>query len=391
MIEGTGPLVEPLPFSDAEYERRLRLLHSAMADQGLDIFVSFTPENIYYMTGHDSPGYYFYQASVVARGEKPINVLRRIETTNTLLRSWSRRAVAYQDFEDPIAATLALLDDLGVASRRVGVEADSYFATPRQWRNLIEGIRARGGEVVDAKLVEPLRVVKSEEELAHIRQGARIVETALRATIAASREGLTENDVAAEMWRALVCAGGEYAGLPPFIVSGPRSSLCHATWGGRRLEKGDVLAYELPGVVKRYIAPIFRCGTVGPPPADVARLNEACVGALEAAIAAIRPGAISGEVHAASRGHFVKAGFGAEHGHRTGYSVGINYPPDWGEGHIMSLSHGDERELRAGMVFHLVPGVIVPGKYIVSCTDTVLVTETGCELITNFPRALFVV
>ncbi len=218
-----------------------------------------------------------------------------------------------------------------------------------------------------------------------------MVEAGLQAAIDASHEGATENDVAGAMWTALIGAGGEYAGLPPFIATGPRSSLCHATWAGRRLERGDLLSYELPGVVKRYVAPIFRCGTVWPAPDEDRRLADVCTGSLEALIAAMRPGATSSDVHAASRRNFEREGYGALHGHRSGYSVGINYPPDWGEGHIMSLWEDDDRPLAAGMVFHLVPGIIVPKRYLISVTDTVLVTETGCELITKFPRGLFTV
>lgn len=389
--EGTGPLVEPLPFSDGEYARRLAGLRAAMAKEGIDVFLSFTPENLYYLTGNDSPGYYFYLACVVTPDQPPINVLRRIETTNTLWRSWSRRAVAYGDRDDPVEATLSLLDRIGIAGKRVGLEAEAFFVTPKRYRQLVAGIEQRGGSVVEAQLVEPLRLIKSDEEIAYLRQAARIAERSMQAAIDASREGVTENDVAAAMWATMAGAGGEYAGLPPFIVTGPRSSLAHATWAGRRLERGDLVCYELPGVVHRYCAPLFRCGTVGPAPDDMRRLSDVCAGSLEAAIAAIRPGATSEEVHAASRGNFERMGYGELHGHRTAYSVGINYPPDWGEGHIMSLWPNDERELRPGMTFHLVPGVIVPKRYLISVTETVLVTDTGCEVITRFPRDLFTV
>jgi Xaa-Pro dipeptidase len=365
------------------------MLRKSMVDNGIDYFLSFTPENMYYITGHDSPGYYFYQACLISHTELPINILRRIETTNTLWNSWSRRAVGYEDRDDPVEATLATFDILNVTGKCIGVEADSFFVTPRRYQRIVDGIAQRGGKVAQIGLIEELRLIKSAEEVAYIREGARIVEIAMRAAIGASAEGVSENDVAGAMWKALVSAGGEYAGLPPFIVSGPRSSLCHATWGGRRLEQGDSLAYELPGVVKRYIAPLFRCGTVGPAPDDAKALSNVCASSLEALIQKLRPGITSHDAHRASRGNFERQGFGELHGHRSGYSVGINYPPDWGEGHIFSLWEGDDREVRAGMMFHLVPGVIVPKRHLISVTETVLVTESGCEVITEFPRELF--
>ncbi|TMJ16908.1 MAG: aminopeptidase P family protein [Bacillati bacterium ANGP1] len=231
-----------------------------MADRDLAVFVSFTPENIYYLTAHDTPGYYFYQASVVTPNRPPINVLRRIETTNTLGRSWARLAVGYEDRQDPVEATLGLLRELGVAGKTVGAEADSWFISPKRYQQLQGGIESEGGRLVDAsQVIEEQRVTKSAEELGHIRTAARAAERAMRVAIAASRAGTTENEVAAEMSAELIRAGSEYAGLPPFITSGPRTSLAHSTWAGRSYVPGDVLNYELPGVVKRYCAALFRC------------------------------------------------------------------------------------------------------------------------------------
>ncbi len=389
--EGAGPLVDDLPFSDAEFRRRLEGVRQTMAARDLAAFISFTPENIYYLTGHDTPGYYFYQACVVTPDRRPINVLRRIETTNTLGRSWSRLAVAYEDREDPVEATLGLLHELGVAGKTVGAEADSWFISPKRYAQLQQGIERAGGRLADAsRIVEEQRVIKSAEELAHIRRAARAAERAMQAAIGASRAGTTENDVAAAVWAELVRAGGEYAGLPPFITSGPRTSLCHSTWAGRTYAPGDVLNYELPGVVKRYCAALFRCGTVGRPSEEVASRGAIVREALERVIAAIKPGVTSGEVHDASKAVFRRHGLESMLGHRTGYSVGINYAPDWGEGHIMSIWDGDERPLRPGMTFHLVPGIYDLGRHTVIISETVLVTEGGCEVITRFPRDLFV-
>jgi Xaa-Pro dipeptidase len=390
--EGTGPLVDALPFSDDEFARRLSGVRASMARRGLDAFISFTPENIYYLTAHDSPGYYFYQACVVTPTEPPINVLRRIETTNTLGRGWSRRAVGYEDREDPVDTTLALLDKLGVANKTVGAEADSWFVTPHRYAQLQQGLERTGGRLVAASgIVEALRVVKSAEELAYTRAAARAAERAMRVAIAASREGTSENEVAAATVADLIRSGSEYAGLPPFITSGPRTSLAHSTWSGRVYARGDALNYELPGVFKRYCASLFRCGTVGAPDAEYARRAAMVREALENVLSAIRPGATSHEVHSASKAAFVKHGYGHLLGHRTGYSVGVNYPPDWGEGQIMSIWEGDERPLRPGMTFHLVPGFMDLGRYTIVISETVLVTDAGCEVITNFPRDPFVV
>jgi Xaa-Pro dipeptidase len=389
LSEGAGQLLEPLAFSDAEYSARLSKLRNLMRSQGVDYFVSFTPENIYYLTGHDTPGYYFYQACIISLYDPPVNVLRRIESSNTLLKSWSRRVVVYQDTEDPVLATFWYLQQLGLGGRSVGMEADAFFVTPRRYADLSGRLEREGATVVPSQIVEQIRIVKSTEEIRYIREAAAIVSEGMHAAIEASNVGFSEDHIAARTLARLAECGSEYAGLPPFITSGPRSRLCHATWAGRTLRFGDVLAYELPGVRHRYAAALFRCGTVGPAPADAKRLATACIGTLQAVIDFIKPGVTSHEVHATCRRHFEAEGYGHLHGHRTGYSIGINYPPDWGEGHLFSLWDCDERELRAGMVLHLVPGIFLPDRFLINISETVLVTESGCEPLTSFPRELF--
>lgn len=389
ITEGRGQLVEPLAFTNEEFERRLNSLKALMQEKGLDYFISFTPENIYYLTGHDSPGYYFYQAMVVSHKELPVNVLRRVESSNTILKSWSRRTVIYQDTEDPVAATHWYLAELGLKGKRVGLECDAWFVSPRRYNELVERIGRDGGKVEGIHLIEHFRVIKSEEELRIIREAARVTDQGMRAAIEASHVGATEDQVAARCLARLVECGGEYAGLPPFITSGQRTLLCHATWGGRTFRFGDVLNFELAGVRHRYGAALFRCGTVGPAPEDARRLADACIAALDAVVAKLKPGVTSHEGHMTNRMSLTKHGYGDLHGHRTAYSIGINYPPDWGEGHIFSLWEGDDRPIKANMVLHIVPGIFVPGRFLINISETVLVTEKGCERLTNYPHGLF--
>lgn len=387
ILEGTGPLVAPLPFSDAEYARRLAALRGEMAAAGLDAFVAFGPENINYLTGHDTPAYQYLQASIVTHEARPVNVVRSIDASNTLLRSWSRRAVAYADHDDPVRTLIAALRALVPPPARVGAEDRAFFVTPRRYRALAAGLARAGYRLVGARPVEGLRLVKSDEEIAVIRAAGRITERAMRAAIDCAAEGVSENQVAAAVWSALVSDGGEFPGLPPFIVSGPRTSLAHATWSGRRLAPGDAINLEIPGVVARYVAPLFRTGSVGAPAPEMRAIEAACLEALDRVIGAMRPGVRLDALHRLNVATFARAGFVL--GHRTGYSVGVNYAPDWGEGDLLSIQAREPRELRDGMVFHLVPGIYLPGRLAVVISETVLVTATGAEPVMRFPRGLF--
>jgi Xaa-Pro dipeptidase len=112
--------------------------------------------------------------------------------------------------------------------------------------------------------------------------------------------------------------------------------------------------------------------------------------ALEAILGAIRPGATSAAVDQAGRQIVEQAGLGKYWLHRTGYSIGVGFPPGWGEGHIFDLKPHDDRRLEAGMTFHLVPLLLIPDTGAMGFSETVLVTRTGCEVLTRIPRRLFV-
>jgi Xaa-Pro dipeptidase len=99
---GQGDLIQALPFSEGEYHRRLTAVRAAMSQQGLEAFVSFSPENINWLTGHDTPAYHYMQASVITHDRPPVNVIRGIDATNTLSRTWSRQVVRYADHQEPM-------------------------------------------------------------------------------------------------------------------------------------------------------------------------------------------------------------------------------------------------------------------------------------------------
>ena len=119
-------------------------------------------------------------------------------------------------------------------------------------------------------------------------------------------------------------------------------------------------------------------------------MYDACVEALEATLGAIRPGARSEEVQAACQEVIDRWGYEPNFRKRIGYSLGAGFAPGWGEGHIMDLKHHDSRELRPGMVFHVVPALRQYREYGVGLSETVAVTEKGSEVLTDFSRKLFV-
>jgi Xaa-Pro dipeptidase len=245
--------------------------------------------------------------------------------------------------------------------------------------------------IVDASgIVELARLVKSETEIEYVRRACRAAEAGMAAGFEAIRVGGTENDVAAKVLRAMVRGGSEYAGLPPFVAAGERTAWPHATWSGRCIDAGDPLIFELGGTVRRYAGSLWRCAVPGEPTPEMQRRADVTRLALEETIKSMKAGASGADVNEACQRVMSDGGYGGVHSHRIGYSIGVNFPPDWGEGYIMSLQSDERRPLESGMTFHVIPMVMTPGLAIAT-TDTVLVTPTGGEALSQFDRSLHVV
>lgn len=387
IVEGGGPLVMDLPFSDKEYGCRLEAVRRLMERRGLDALLSFTPENLYYLTGHDTPGYYYLQACVVTHDQDPVILTRKIESFNTVGRSWKRKVCPFGDTENPVDVLVALLGELGCVGKRIGIESSAWFISSAQYLDLTHQLERTNSVLVDATgLVEELRMIKSEEELVYIREGAKICSTAMQTAFDNSHAGANENDIASATVAKLIEQGGEYAGLPPFISTGPRTTLVHSTWAGRSLQEGDVLAYELPGVRARYCGALYRTGVVGKPSAEIQLGCDMLIELLNELLSAIVPGKPINDVHQVCLDVYKRYGFPSSR--RSAYGLGINYPPDWGEGHIISFTEKETRLLQPGMVFHVGSGLYEYPKYQLAFTESVIVTEKGCEVITDFPREL---
>ena len=378
-----------LPFGREEYERRYDVVLRNMEQAGVDALLVRSPENITYLSGYETPGYYGYHCLVLARGHEPVLVGRRLEIeTNAPEFSWLTRLAPAEDHDVPVELTVRAVEELGFARHRIGVEKKGWFFTVEEYealRRLLPHAR-----IVDASdAVEAARLIKSEPEVEVIRKAVAIADKACLAGLEATRAGRTEDEIAGDLHKVWCAEGAEYTGLPNFIASGRRSGACHATWHGRRLEENDHCIFEIAAAKSRYCGAVFRTATVGRVKPKLRELYHATESALYAVIDAIRPGAVSEEVDAAGRDLIAKAGFGPWHRHRIGYSIGVNYPPDWGEGQIFSIRKGEKRVLEENMTFHLVPGCLIFDEMGIVTSASVRVTATGCEVLNTLPVKLY--
>ncbi len=374
-------------FPHAEYEGRVAKVRSALAAQGLAAAVFTGPENIFYLTGQQTPGYYSFQCLFLPAAGEPCFLLRQLELPNFLRNAFVEQFETYDDGTAPAALVLATLRRLGLVRERVAIEKNGWFLPIRLYEALAEALPSIG----DASgIVETLRRVKSAAEIAALEESALQADAGILAGLAAIRAGASENDLVAAMMQAAIAAGAEYMGMEPLVSSGSRSGVPHATWRHRRLEQGDAVFLEMSGCCKRYHTGLMRTAWLGEPPALAWELERVVQAALAAVLDRVRPGVTCAEAHRAAQDVIDAAGMTERYRKRSGYSLGISFAPDWGEWQVLSLFDGVDVPLEPGMCFHVPTTLREYGVFTVGLSESIVVTDTGCRVLGRVPRQMHV-
>jgi len=372
-------------FPQGEYDERIQRARAAMAARGLDALVVTGPENIFYLCGQQTPGYYTFQCMILPLDTEPVFLLRQLELHNFQRNAFMANAVVYADNAQPAEVLVDQLARLNLVGKHVAIEKRGWFLPIGFYERLVE----RLGTVTDGfGIVEGLRCVKSALELVMIEQAGRLTNLGMTAGIAAIRPGASENAVVAAMLAASIGGGSEYLGMEPLVSSGPRSGVPHATWRRRTLEQGDPVFLEMASCYNRYHAALLRTAWIGRAPQEARDMMSVCEEALEAALGRMTPGTPFEAVHNAAQAVIERHGMTDRYKKRTGYSLGISFAPDWGEWMVGSLFTDEHAVLQPGMVFHLPTALREYGVYTVGASETAIVTENGPRTLSTIPRGI---
>ena len=274
-----------------------------------------------------------------------------------------------------LAQALTTLGPVGAVSLDEAMRADHALL-------LLEALPgARRGFA--AETVGHLRLRKDAAELAALRENARIADLAQQALRAALCPGMTEAALA-EAARAAFRAEGA---RPEFtiVATGGNGAFPHHHTGETVIQPGDAIVCDIGGLKDGYYSDITRMLICGTAPDGYEAVHAVVEAAVQAALAAIRPGVTAASVDAAARNVIKAAGYGAFFTHRTGHGVGqeIHEPP--------YITARAETVLAPGMVFTIEPGIYLPGRFGIRLEEVVVVTETGHEILSGLPRGAFIV
>jgi ectoine hydrolase len=386
-----------LSFSRAEYAERLAKTRAAMEARGIDLLLVTDPSNMAWLTGYDGWSFYVHQGVLVRPDEDPVWFGRGQDANGALRTVYMppERIVGYPDEyvqsteRHPMDYLSGIIRDRGWGSARIGVELDNYYFSAAAYLSLQRHLP--DARFVDATgLVNWQRAVKSGQELAYMRTAARIVE-AMHARIREKVEpGMRKCDLVAEILdagaRGVPGAGGDYAAIVPLLPSGSDAAAPHLTWDDRPMRAGEGTFFEIAGCHKRYHCPLSRTVFLGRPTQRFLDAEKAVLEGMEAGLERARPGNTCEDI--AKAFFAVLARHGIRKDNRTGYPIGLSYPPDWGE-RTMSLRPGDRTELRPGMTFHFMTGLWLE-DWGLEITESIAITEAGPECLASVPRQLFV-
>ena len=393
-----------LPFTREEYASRLWKVRAEMASRGIDVLIVSDPSNMAWLTGYDGWSFYVHQCVLVGLEGEPVWFGRRMDANGALRTCWINpdNITYYPDYyvQNPDMHPMeylaqSIMPDRGWHLGVVGMEMDNYYFSAKAYLSLLKELpHAR---FMDANsLVNWCRAIKSPQEIAYMRIAAKIVEGMHTRILEVIEPGLPKSKLVSEIYRVGIegfvdengkVYGGDYPAIVPMLPTGKDAAAPHLTWDDTPFRKGEGTFFEIAGVFKRYHAPMSRTVFLGTPPTDFIRAESALLEGIENGLAVAKPGNRTADIAMALGAAMDKYGFDRG-GARCGYPIGISYPPDWGE-RTMSLRPSDESILQPGMTFHFMPGLWVE-DWGLEITESILITEDGCETLANFPRQLFV-
>ena len=385
-------------FEKQEYKDRLKKVKISMQKKGIDLLVSHDPANMNYLTGYDAWSFYYAQCVLVHINEdEPICFVRAQDGGGAYIKTYlqDKNIIEYDEKYihtwplHPYKYLAEIIIKRKWDSLNIGLEMDSHYFTAFCYETLKKGLP--NAKFLDSeRLVNWVRVVKSNEEIKLMQSAARIVENGMRAAFKSINPGVRQCDAVADIQKALFNGtdefGGDYPSITTLLPTGKGTSASHLTATDEKFVSGEATIIEIAGAYKRYHCPMARTVLLGEKDQKKIDTMKATNEALEAGIAVTKPGNTVDDVAQKFWGVLDK--YKIKKDSRTGYSIGIGYPPDWGE-QTFNILKGDKTILQPNVTFHMI-AVMQFGDWGVEASEAVRVTETGSELFCNLSRELHI-
>ena len=385
-------------FEKQEYIERLKKVKIDMQKKGIDLLVSHDPANMNYLTGYDAWSFYYAQCVLVHLNEdEPICFVRAQDGGGAYIKTYLKNENIIEYDEKyihtwplhPYQYLVEIIKKRKWDNLNIGLEMDSHYFTAYCYETIKKGLPNAKFKDAD-RLVNWVRVVKSNKEIKLMQSAARIVESGMKTAFKSINPGVRQCDAVADIQKALFNGtkefGGDYPSIATLLPTGKGTSASHLTHTDEKFVSGEATIIEIAGAYKRYHCPMARTVLLGEKDQKKIDTMKATNEALDAGISATKPGNTIDDVAQKFWGVLDK--YKIKKDSRTGYSIGIGYPPDWGE-QTFNILKGDKTILQPNVTFHMI-AVMQFGDWGVEASEAVRVTENGSELFCNLSRELHI-
>ena len=387
-----------MSFTNQEFKTRLNNVKNSMQKKGIDLLISHDTANMYYLTGYDAWSFYYAQCVIVhADLDEPLCFVRAQDAGGAFIKTYLKKEniIIYNENyihkwpKHPYDYLVQIIKERKWDKLSIGLEMDAHYFTAYCYEKIKNGLP--NAKIKDSdRLVNWVRLVKSEAEINYMKSAALITEKAMHTAMNVINIDVRQCDAVGEIQKSLFYGtenvGGEYASITTLLPTGPGTSASHLTATQDKFKNGESTIIEISGCVKRYHAPLARTVQLGKPEQKKVDAMNATIEALNAGINVVKPGNLANDV--AQEFWKVLDKYKIKKESRTGYSIGIGYPPDWGE-HTLNIYKGDMTVLKPNVTFHMI-AVMQFGDWGVEASESIRVTENGNELLNNFPKELHI-
>ncbi|WP_068615502.1 M24 family metallopeptidase [Paenibacillus tuaregi] len=347
-----------------------------MQDNGVQTLLITDPKHIYYLTGFLSEPHERFLAAAMTLGQEPVLIVPALDEEAARAASDTMHVYTHEDTDNPY---LVLSQALKGSAGTIALEKNHLSVT--RFEALQEHLTfARYRDI--GPWLQDMRVRKSPEEIIKIKHAVDLIEKVLQEGVSKVREGVTENELVAEIEYQIRRLGADGPSFDSMVLFGEKTALPHGVPGTRALKHGDMVMFDIGVYADGYASDITRTFSFGEPSPELVRVYNTVLEANEAAIRAIKPGVSFASIDLAARRVIEDAGYGPYFMHRLGHGLGIDvheYP---------SIHNQNEDHLQEGNVFTVEPGVYIPNLGGVRIEDDIRVTADGVEVLTSYPKNL---
>ena len=362
--------------------KQLELLQEWLEEENKEAVFINDPGNVAYFSGYESEPHERILALMVLKNASPFLFVPALEKEDALNSAWEYDVFDYLDHENPWELIRQAVEQRAGSLTTLAIEKE--FLTVARLEQLQKVFPKVNFSDATPK-IQGMKLIKTKDEIQKMFEAGKWADKALEIGFKAIKEGIQEQEIVAEIEYELKKMGIKNMSFETMVLTGDNAASPHGVPGDRRIQKNDLVLFDLGVVHDGYTSDVTRTVAFGEPSEKAREIYEIVLKANEAAIAAVKPGVTAGELDKIARDIITDAGYGEYFNHRLGHGLGSSVHE------FPSIMEGNDLVIREGMCFSIEPGIYVPGVAGVRIEDCVYVTADGCEVFTHTPKTYTII